>query len=213
MLRMPWNLIVPPIIAVVAAVILVVFFRKRARGDRSASARRSLKFSKDSDHASFWGRAIDSAERGVASMLRVFSGWFQKVSASASSRLPKPKEHLRMERKSIFRKKKEAPAEVKPADGIVQRKKRSEEPMLRDRIAKPEKKKEMNLRDAYEETLIERIAEDPRDIGAYESLGDFYLNRKNFEDAQECYRQILKLNPAHRGARVRLERLEKILEQ
>ncbi len=64
-----------------------------------------------------------------------------------------------------------------------------------------------------EELLIERIISNPRDIEAYERLGDYYLERDNYVDAKECYRQVLKLSPVNRLVKIKIRRLERILEK
>ena len=64
-----------------------------------------------------------------------------------------------------------------------------------------------------EELLIERIISNPRDIEAYERLGDYYLERDNYIDAKECYRQVLKLSPVNRLVKIKIRRLERILEK
>jgi tetratricopeptide (TPR) repeat protein len=62
-----------------------------------------------------------------------------------------------------------------------------------------------------EEILIERIASDPRDIEAYERLGDYYLEQENHEDARECYKQVLKLSPMNYKVRIKMKKLKGIL--
>lgn len=66
---------------------------------------------------------------------------------------------------------------------------------------------------AREESLIALIADNPKDHNAYEALGDHYMEAGNVQDAKECYRQVLKLSPAHRGVKMKIRRLEKILAQ
>lgn len=61
-----------------------------------------------------------------------------------------------------------------------------------------------------EEVLIRRIAINPKDIEAYERLGDYYIESQNSRDALECFRQVLKLSPAHHKARLRIRRLERM---
>ncbi len=67
-------------------------------------------------------------------------------------------------------------------------------------------------KDKLEEALIKRIAMNPRDIEAYERLGDYYLERENHHDSLECFKQVLKLSPAHHKARTRIRRLENMLK-
>jgi tetratricopeptide (TPR) repeat protein len=63
-----------------------------------------------------------------------------------------------------------------------------------------------------EEALIKRIAVNPRDIEAYERLGDYYLERENHTDSLECFKQVLKLSPAHYKAKTRIRKLENLLK-
>lgn len=71
--------------------------------------------------------------------------------------------------------------------------------------------KEPQKKDQFEEILIERIVSNPRDVEAYERLGDYYLENDNYVDAKECYRQVLKLSPVNRLVKIKIRRLEKIL--
>jgi tetratricopeptide (TPR) repeat protein len=82
-------------------------------------------------------------------------------------------------------------------------------PMVSKRATQPEARKKNKSQ--LEEALIERIALNPRDIEAYERLGDYYLEEKNNEDALECFRQVLKLSPGNHKARLRLKKLEKLV--
>lgn len=66
---------------------------------------------------------------------------------------------------------------------------------------------------AREEDLIARIAVNPKDFSAYEALGDFYLEQANLKDAKECYRQVLKLSPLRRTVKIKIRRLERLLEK
>lgn len=76
--------------------------------------------------------------------------------------------------------------------------------MVSKRVVHPD-----DTRKELEEALINRIAADPRDIEAYERLGDYYISQNNVNDAQECYRQVLKLNPQSLSVKGKIERLNK----
>jgi TolA-binding protein len=80
-------------------------------------------------------------------------------------------------------------------------------PMVSKKVVQPEirRKKKSHL----EEALIERIALSPRDIEAYERLGDYYVEQKNNEDALECFRQVLKLSPGNHKAKLMVKKMEK----
>jgi|GEM_PF-388646 len=87
-------------------------------------------------------------------------------------------------------------------------------PMVSETITRPETVRERTQTDiSREESLIARIAANPKDFTAYEGLGDYYLEIGNIKDAKECYRQVLKLSPVHRIVRIKIRRLEKLLGQ
>ena len=62
-----------------------------------------------------------------------------------------------------------------------------------------------------EEALIRRIAVNPRDIEAYERLGDYYFERQNLKDSLECYKQVSKLSPTHFKSLSRIRKIERML--
>jgi tetratricopeptide (TPR) repeat protein len=94
-----------------------------------------------------------------------------------------------------------------------EQKEEDERPMVSEKITKEPRRVSLMRDDAYETSLIERIALNPRDVEAYEMLGDYYIDRKNFTDAKDCYKQVLKLNPMSRGAKMRMRRLERVLAE
>ncbi|MFA6973847.1 MAG: tetratricopeptide repeat protein [Parcubacteria group bacterium] len=82
-------------------------------------------------------------------------------------------------------------------------------PMISEKIVTPRARTE--IKDRLEELLIERIAINPKDIEAYERLGEYYMEIKSYNDAKECFKQVIKLNPSDRNAKYRMKRLENIL--
>jgi|GEM_PF-777341 len=76
--------------------------------------------------------------------------------------------------------------------------------MVSKEVVHPEEKK-----DELEDILVERIAADPRDIEAYERLGDYYVSQGNKGDAEACYKQVLKLNPQSLSVRNKLSRFKR----
>lgn len=84
-------------------------------------------------------------------------------------------------------------------------------PMLSDKVVVPETKNE--IKDKLEELLIERIAVNPKDIEAYERLGEYYMEIKSYTDAKECFKQVIKLNPTNRNVKYKIRRLEYLLSK
>jgi len=105
-------------------------------------------------------------------------------------------------------KKEKAPLEIKK---VYQEEEKEVRPMLSEKITVPEPK--AKVKGKLEEALIERIAINPKDVEAYERLGEYYLEIKNYEDAKECFRQVLKLNPANRNVKYKIRRLEYLLSK
>ncbi|MFA6184321.1 MAG: tetratricopeptide repeat protein [Parcubacteria group bacterium] len=81
---------------------------------------------------------------------------------------------------------------------------REERIMISKEATYPEENKE-----ELESLLVERIASDPRDIEAYERLGDYYVSQGNKVDAESCYKQVLKLNPQSLSVRNKLSRFKR----
>jgi len=103
---------------------------------------------------------------------------------------------------------KKAPLEIKK---LYEEDEKEVRPMLSDKITVPEAINEN--KDKLEELLIERIAINPKDIEAYERLGEYYVDIKNNADAKECFKQVIKLNPGNRNVKYKLRRLEYLLNK
>lgn len=69
----------------------------------------------------------------------------------------------------------------------------------------------IETKNRLENLLIERIAVNPKDIEAYERLGEYYMEIKSYADAKECYKQVIKLDPTNRNVKYRMRRLENLL--
>lgn len=83
------------------------------------------------------------------------------------------------------------------------------EPMISKKVALPKAK--VGIKNKLEELLIERVAANPKDIEAYERLGEYYMEIENYSDAKECFKQVMKLNPANRNVKYKIRRLERLL--
>lgn len=84
-------------------------------------------------------------------------------------------------------------------------------PLIREAVVNPQpvKPREKNQ---LEEALIKRIAINPKDIEAYERLGDYYLESESYQDSQECFKQVLKLSPTHQKAQIRMRKIEVLMK-
>jgi tetratricopeptide (TPR) repeat protein len=88
-------------------------------------------------------------------------------------------------------------------------------PMVSAQAVVPETKRNTVIaRDIKEEEkLIKKIAANPKSVSAYEALGDYYLERGDVNDAKSCYRQVLKLSPVHRMVKIKIRKLERLMEE
>jgi tetratricopeptide (TPR) repeat protein len=75
-------------------------------------------------------------------------------------------------------------------------------PMVSDKVVTPSGRAEM--KDRLENLLIERIAANPKDVEAYERLGEYYMEIDSLGDAKECFKQVLKLDPKNRNVKYTL---------
>ncbi|MGW8185011.1 MAG: tetratricopeptide repeat protein [Candidatus Moraniibacteriota bacterium] len=101
--------------------------------------------------------------------------------------------------KGIFRRSPKQEKEIHDVTEIQE-----ERIMISKEVVYPEERKE-----ELESILVERIASDPRDIEAYERLGDYYVSQGNKVDAESCYKQVLKLNPQSLSVRNKLSRFKR----
>ena len=63
-------------------------------------------------------------------------------------------------------------------------------------------------RHILEKKLISKIARNPKDREVYRQLGELYLKMKNFSDAENCYKQILKIATRDVDAKRKIERIK-----
>jgi tetratricopeptide (TPR) repeat protein len=84
-------------------------------------------------------------------------------------------------------------------------------PTVSDRVVTPKARVEM--KDRLEDLLIERIAANPKDTEAYERLGEYYMEIDSLQDAKECFKQVLKLDPKNANVKYRMRRLETIMHK
>lgn len=64
-----------------------------------------------------------------------------------------------------------------------------------EKAKKEKEEEERKEKEIGEKELVKMIAKDPRDISAYRKLGFLYLKQGNKEDAKNCFREVLKIEP------------------
>jgi tetratricopeptide (TPR) repeat protein len=125
----------------------------------------------------------------------------QKVADYPQKELPKVETKKEEETKLL--------PEQKPIVTVAVPKEKVIRPMISEKVTSPKSKVETKSK--LEELLIERVAANPKDLEAYERLGEYYMEIENFPDAKECFKQVLKLNPASRSIKYKIRRLERLL--
>jgi tetratricopeptide (TPR) repeat protein len=85
------------------------------------------------------------------------------------------------------------------------------EPVAPTQKVQEERQDGVAKKDLFEKILIDRIATNPKDIEAYERLGEYYLEIESWGDAKECFKQVLKLNPRNMNVKIKMRKLERLL--
>ena len=83
-------------------------------------------------------------------------------------------------------------------------------PMVSEKIVAPRK---AELKNRLERILIERIAANPKDIEAYERLGEYYFEIGNLEYSKDCFKQVIRLDSGNQNARSKMRSLENLLRR
>lgn len=103
---------------------------------------------------------------------------------------------------------------------ILEKEKDTDNDVEREKIIRPvvssravKSKPRVEMKDRLENLLIERIAANPKDVEAYERLGEYYMEIDSMIDAKECFKQVLKLDPKNENVKYRMRRLEAMLHK
>jgi tetratricopeptide (TPR) repeat protein len=220
-------LILPPIIIIVALGVLVYFFSRRFPGvEKEITAQ----LSDTPVTRSYVSRIADMMKRATLYVLERLAQRFKVMTLKTYNMLHDWTRTLRERKiKSTVKPVEDIPKEIvddtrhtKTIARIFTKtleKDSSVRPMISRQVTKPEEKLQaskippVTTKNQFEDILVERIAANPRDLEAYERLGEYYMEQGNLQDAKECYRQVLRLSPVHRLAKIKVRRLEKMLEQ
>ena len=220
-------LILPPIIIIAALVALVYFFSRRfpqIEGEIAEKAEND-----EMKHA----RVSATVKRIALLFLERLAQWFKVMTLRAHNSLHRWTQSLKDKKLASAAKpsvtvlddisdptgnaleeRSAPPAREIPVERRIR-------PMVSRQAARPEvaavkpmpEAAPPALKNQLEDILVERIAANPRDLEAYERLGEYYMEQGNMQDAKECYRQVLRLSPVHWLAKIKIRRLEKLLEQ
>lgn len=211
--------ILPPFIIVLSAGALVMFlFRKM---DKVSMPEIVEPVSQKESAAKFEKVKLNLSQFGLKMLEKLmhrFKLLALKFHNSSNELFHSIKEKRENKLKLMQEAKKQETEVLKPMSGVLQASD-DDRPRVKEMVlpnhqepATPAQRARLRSKDKMEEVLIKRIAVNPRDIEAYERLGDYYLERENHEDSLECFKQVLKLSPAHHKAKTRIRRLENLLK-
>ena len=220
-------LILPPIVIIAALVLLVYFFSRRfPEVEKEIADRLNESPTASAPHA----RVVDGMKHASLFVLERLAQWFKVMALKIYNSLHQWTQSLREKKvKASVKQPAEHVAEeiperrIAPAPMPPPVTERRVRPMVSQRVTQPEDTTKPKppieeapapaMKNQLEDILVERIAANPRDLEAYERLGEYYMEQGNVQDAKECYRQVLRLSPVHRLAKIKIRRLEKMLEQ
>lgn len=208
------NYILPPIIIIISVSILIMFlFRKAAQipaGDfiieeqKRESEKKSVKVMSAIGQfgLKFLERLMHHAKLLSLKFHNVSNVWFQTIreKRQRSAQLQKELQEQKLAKFS---------ASTDDVDNIIVER-QIVRPMVRENVTMPQQQVKLKEKNKLEDALIKRIAINPKDIEAYERLGDYYMESENFQDSLECFKEVLRLSPTHQKARLRIKRLERI---
>ncbi|KKP93042.1 MAG: hypothetical protein US25_C0030G0013 [Candidatus Moranbacteria bacterium GW2011_GWE1_36_7] len=213
------NYILPPIIIIVSVSVLIMFLFRKAKqipvadlisGQESANTeKKTSKIFSALGHFSlkFLERIMHRSKLLSLKFHNVSNQWFQQI---------------REKRQRVALMQSElAEKDFQKDDGSMQSSaeqiniseiRRGSRPMITSKATLPQSAVIIKEKNKLEDVLIKRIAINPKDIEAYERLGDYYLESENLHDSLECFKQVLKLSPVHHKAKMRIRRLERIIK-
>jgi tetratricopeptide (TPR) repeat protein len=223
------NYIIPPIVIVLSLAALIMFlFRKNAKISEELILQERRKgipgFGSDKKKIFRITQIILRLTEKGTQYFKLISLKFYNKSDNWFHSVKERREKISSMKKEQEEAKKEFEAQIRPRGEVVFRRrkevavdnviiKKEEEldikPMISDEVVHPDSK--FGPRNEFERALIERIALNPRDVEAYERLGDYYIESGNFNDSLSCFEEVLRLSPVNRKAKVKVKRLQKIV--
>lgn len=218
-------LIIPPIVIVVSlAIFLFLLSRKGSEfSERRRRIQQTAAGALGTTKASYsrWKHFFLNLLEKITRRFKLFflkvhnmaDKWIAVIKEKRKKNMPETVSGSIEEEKAIEEKKEEKQPDVikinKPLIEEFFLEKNPPAPMISNSVTQPEVRGE--IKEEYEKILIERIAGNPRDLEAYERLGRYYMEQKNYQDAKECYKQVLRLSPINRQAKIRLNKLSRLL--
>jgi hypothetical protein len=213
------NYILPPIIIIIGVSILIVFLFRKVQ---QISTQELLEKEAEKEPEKRMSRIMSAISQFGLKMLERLMQRFKLISLKFHntsndwfhSIRERRQNHIDDQRKIMQSQdlkeddKKEKDTLQQPFQQDIQEEK-PVRPLIREAVTNPQI--EIKEKSKLEEVLIKRIAVNPRDIEAYERLGDYYMESTNYRDSHECFKQVLMLSPSHYKAKIRIRKIEKLI--
>ena len=212
--------LIPPILVILSLIGIIIFLVKKAARVATISEDNVEMLNKEevmeAKKDSRWKHGFLGILEGIVRIFRAlflklgvkFNEWSQTIRDKRKIKVVKNNDNDR--ENDIIEKIKEYKFEKEEVKIAARRSQKNPKPVISDRVTAPAAKKE--IKDRLEDLLIDRIAANPRDIEAYERLGEYYMEIESYIDAKECFRQIVKLDPKNRSIRYKLKKLETLIK-
>ncbi len=212
--------LIPPILVILSLIGIIIFLVKKAARVATISEDNAEMLNKEevteAKKDSRWKHGFLGILEGIVRVFRAlflklgvkFNEWSQTIRDKRKVKVVKNNDNDR--ENDIIEKIKEYKFEKEEVKIAARQSQKNPKPVISDRVTAPAAKKE--IKDRLEDLLIDRIAANPRDIEAYERLGEYYMEIESYIDAKECFRQIVKLDPKNRSIRYKLKKLETLIK-
>ncbi len=233
--------IIPPVLVVLSLIGIILFLMKKAPAVARLETETNViseEEKKERELSARYAALKKENKKPVKEVLRIFfsklwgklkslGGLFGRFYAWRKIALKKRNNHIgkkldndQTTREDFFSKETEDAFRIERKDRVAvtdEEEYLPEEPRAEKSMAELEAEKEIvakvQKKDLFEKILIDRIAANPKDIEAYERLGEYYLEIENWNYAKECFKQVIKLNPKNTNAKSKMRKLEKILSR
>lgn len=213
------NYILPPIIIIISISLLIVFFFRKAQQagtqeiiEEEAKKQPKKKMAIIMSAISQFGLKILERLMQKFKLLSLkfhntSNNWFHSIREKRQNHIDEQKELMRSQEIKEFNKNEDRSSQAQFQQDAQEN--RPVRPLIREAVTNPQS--EIKEKNKLEEALIRRIAVNPRDIEAYERLGDYYMEGENYRDSHECFKQVLILSPSHYKAKIRIRKIEKLI--
>jgi tetratricopeptide (TPR) repeat protein len=183
-------LIVPPIIIILAIATLIVFLTRILASNNSSSI------------------SFVNTTKNSQSTLKKSKEFIKDKSVRTSSKI---KKSIQNSASAVKPKRRKYNGDSIMTQGIISDENVDNVVTLKKKSMVSERIEVGDVQDEEELKLMKEIEKDPQNSLRYEKLGDYYMEQEKFEDARDCYKYVLRLDPKHKKAQVAMRNLDRVL--